>query len=391
MEVRVVGAGQLIVEIVAVGTELLLGQIVNSNGAEIAKRLAAEGFDTHYQVVVGDNMPRLVAVLRDATRRADAVVISGGIGPTQDDLTREAICELAGRRMVRDAEHAAWIESRVRAQGRLPAPNVLKMADLPDGADPLTNANGVALGIALEHDGTWMFAMPGVPSEMIPMFENEVLPRLRIATGEPAVLMSRVLKCWGPGESAVADLLDDLYDSANPSVAYMIQNMEVLVRITAKAKSAEEAETLIAPMEREIRRRLGAAVYAADGVTVEQLVVAALRAAGWTVSTLERATQGRIGARLDNADPSGDVFVGTVAPGAGDTVAPPGDVIVEVGPIGVDSGEARTRAVAVSVATPVGCLARTFELGGDDETVREFAVVAGLHTLRLAIEDGDRP
>jgi nicotinamide-nucleotide amidase len=379
----------LIVEIVAVGTELLLGQIVNSNGAEIAKRLAAEGFDTHFQLVVGDNLPRLVAGLRDAAQRADAVVISGGIGPTQDDLTRDAICELTGRSMVRDAEHAAWIEARVRAQGRQPAPNVLEMADLPEGADALPNSNGVALGIALEYDGTWMFAVPGVPSEMIPMFENEVLPRLRIAAGEPAVLVSRVLKCWGPGESSVADRLDHLYESANPSVAYMIESMEVFVRITAKAKSAEEAETLIAPMEREIRDRLGEAVYAADDVTVEQLIVTALGAAGWTVSTLERATQGRIGARLDNADHSGDVYTGTVVPGGGPALPPRGDVIVEVGPIGVDSGEARTRPVPVSVATPVGGMARTFELGGDDETVREFAVVAALHTLRIAIQEGD--
>jgi nicotinamide-nucleotide amidase len=379
----------LIVEIVAVGTELLLGQIVNSNGAEIAKRLAAEGFDSHYQVVVGDNLARLVTTLRNAAERADAIVISGGIGPTQDDLTREAICELTGRTMVRDAEHAAWIESRVRAQGRHTASNVLKMADLPEGAEPLPNVNGVALGIGLEHDGTWMFAMPGVPSEMIPMFEYEVLPRLRTAAGEPAVLVSRILKCWGPGESSVADLLDDLYDSANPSVAFMIKNMEVLVRITAKAKSAEEAEELIAPMEREIRNRLGDEIYAADDVTVEQLVVSALRAVGWTVSTLERATRGRIGARLDDADPTGEVFAGTVVPGAGPALPPRGDVIIEVGPIGVGAGDARTRPVEISLATPAGGFARTFAFGGDDETIREFAAVAGLHVLRLAIEDGD--
>lgn len=380
----------MIVEIVAVGTELLLGQIVNSNGAEIARRLAAEGFDSHYQVVVGDNLARLVTTLRVAADRADAVVISGGIGPTQDDLTREALCELTGRPMTRDAEHSAWIESRVRAQERQLAPNVLKMADLPEGAVPLPNVNGVALGVAVEHEGTWLFAMPGVPAEMIPMFEDEVLPRLRTAAGEPAALVSRVLKCWGLGESSIADLLDDLYESANPSVAYMIKNMEVLVRVTAKARSTEEAEQLIAPLEREIRGRLGDVVFAADDVAVEQLVVDAMRNAGWTVSTLERATQGLIGARLGNADRAGDVFTGTLVPGAGPALPPRGDVIVDVGPIGIGPGDARTRPVAISVATPLGGRSRTFAFGGDDETVREFAAIAGLHLLRLAIEDGDR-
>lgn len=379
----------MIVEIVAVGTELLLGQIVNSNGAEIAKRLAAEGYDTHYQVVVGDNLARLVQTLRNATERADAVVITGGVGPTQDDLTREAMGELTGRTIVRDAEHAEWIESRVRAQGRQMASNVLKMADLPEGADPLPNRNGVALGIAMEHDGTWLFAMPGVPAEMIPMFEDEVLPRLRTATGETAVLVSRVLKCWGPGESSVADLLNDLYESANPSVAYMIKSMEVHVRVTAKAKNADEAEELIAPMAREVRNRLGDAVYAIDDVTVEQLVVDALRDTGWTVGTLEQGSQGRIGARLDNADPTGQVFVGTVVPGAGPTLPPPADVIVNVGPIGVVAGDAGTRPVEISVATPAGGLVRTFSFGGNDESVREFAAVAGLHALRLVVGDGD--
>lgn len=153
----------MIVEIVAVGTELLLGQIVNSNAAEIAKRLAAEGFDTHYQVVVGDNLPRMVSTLRTAAQRADAVVITGGIGPTQDDITREALCDLTGRVMTHDSEHAAWIEARVRAQGREVSPNVLRMADLPEGALAIPNANGVALGVAVEHEGIWLYALPASP------------------------------------------------------------------------------------------------------------------------------------------------------------------------------------------------------------------------------------
>lgn len=378
----------MIVEFVAVGTELLLGQIENSNAGQIARRLAAEGFDTHYQVVVGDNLSRLVSTLRIAVERADAVLISGGIGPTQDDLTREAICELTGRKMVRDDDHAAWIESRLHAQGRKVAPNVLKMADLPDGAVPLPNRNGVALGVAIDHERTWIYAMPGVPAEMVPMFEEEVLPRLRSASGEPSILVSRILKCWGPGESSIADLLEDLYDSANPSLAYMIKDMEVHIRVTAKAKTADEVADLIGPMETEIRHRLGDAVFASDDLTVEQLVIDLLTAANWTVSTLERATRGQIGARLDAADPGGAVFSGTVIPGPHPALPPSGDVIVEVGPIGMALGDDRTRPVGISVATPLGGMTRTFGFGGDDEAVGAFAAAAGLHILRLALETG---
>jgi nicotinamide-nucleotide amidase len=378
----------VIVEFVAVGTELLLGQIENSNAAQIARRLAEEGFDTHYQVVVGDNLSRLVSTLRIAVERADAVLISGGIGPTQDDLTREAICELTGRKMVRDDDHAAWIESRIHAQGRKAAPNVLKMADLPDGAVPLPNRNGVALGVAINHERTWIYAMPGVPAEMVPMFEEEVLPRLRSVSGEPAILMSRILKCWGPGESSIADLLEDLYDSANPSLAYMIKDMEVHIRVTAKANTAEDVADLIGPMETEIRDRLGDAVFATDDLTVEQLVIDRLRAANWTVSTLERATRGQIGARLDAADPSGAVFSGTLVPGPHPALPPSGDVIVEVGPIGMALGDDRTRPVGISVATPLGGMKRTFGFGGDDGAVGTFAAAAGLHILRLALETG---
>ncbi len=241
----------MIVEILAVGTELLLGDIVNSNAAVIGHRLGEEGFDIHYQVVVGDNLARVVEALRTAAGRSDAVVITGGIGPTQDDLTREALCALAGVAMTRDEAHASWIDTRIRGQGREPSPSVLRMADLPAGAEGLPNVNGVALGVAIEHDGRWLFAMPGVPAEMVPMLDHEVMPRLRRLAGKPAALRSRVLHCWGLGESAIADKLDDLFASSNPSVAFLIRDMEVRVRITAKAEDESRALTLIEPVESE--------------------------------------------------------------------------------------------------------------------------------------------
>ena len=380
----------MIVEVVAVGTELLLGQIVNSNAAEIARRLADDGYDTHFQSVVGDNEQRLVAALEIALGRADAVLITGGIGPTQDDLTREALCELAGVAMVRDERHAAWIDTRLRAQGRDPAPSVLRMADLPEGAKPLRNVNGVALGVALEHAGKWLFAMPGVPAEMIPMLEHEVLPRLRAVAGGPTVLRSLVMHCWGLGESAIADRLDDLFESTNPSVAFLIRDMEVRVRVTAKAEDETAALALIEPVANEVRRRLGDVVFASGDETVEQIVLAALARAGWAVATIEQATLGQVGARLAAAGLGSGLFAGTLVPGSRESAAVHGDVVLEIGAVGPDvqDGARTTRAVEMSVTTPSGVASRTFEFGGDDERLRSFATIAGLHMLRIALREG---
>jgi len=263
----------LIVEVIAVGTELLIGQIINSNGAYIGSRLAEEGFDAHFQVVVGDNLGRMVSAIELALDRADAVLLTGGIGPTQDDLTREALCRVGGREMTRDERHAAWIEDRIRSQRGTVNPTVLRMADVPEGAEGLPNANGVALGVAMEHHGKWLFAVPGVPVEMKTMLDEQVIPRLRSLTGDHTVLRSRVLRTWGMGESQVAELLDDLFVATNPSVAFLISDMEVKVRITAKAADEAGAEALIAPIDHEVRTRLGDAVFAVDEETVKGLVV----------------------------------------------------------------------------------------------------------------------
>ena len=378
----------MIVEVMLVGTELLLGDIVNSNAAIIGRRLAEQGFDIHHQVVVGDNMGRLVEVLRTAVGRADAIVITGGIGPTQDDLTREALCELAGIEMTRDEAHARWVDARIRATGREPSLNVLRMADLPAGAEGLPNANGVALGVALEHEGRWLFAMPGVPAEMVPMLDDEVLPRLRRIAGRPEVLRSRVLHCWGLGESTISDLLDGLFASSNPSVAFLIKDMEVRVRITAKADDERTALVMIEPVEAEVRDRLGNLLFAVDDETVEQIVLARLSEADWTVATVENATLGLVGGRLAASDIS-SVFAGGVIAGRGPASPPEADVLLEVGPIGADqsTGPRTTRPVEMTVTTPKGRHSRIFDFGGDDERLRAFAVIAGLHVLRTALRD----
>jgi nicotinamide-nucleotide amidase len=380
----------LIVEVVAVGTELLIGQIANSNATYIGARLAEEGHDAHFQVTVGDNIPRLVSALDLAMGRSDAVVITGGIGPTQDDLTREALCQVTGRQMTRDQTHAEWIRGRVSSQGRTMSDTVLRMADLPQGAEGLPNANGVALGVAMENEGKWLFAIPGVPVEMRAMLDAEVLPRLGRIAGDAAVLRSRILRTWGIGESRVADLLDDLFGSTNPSVAFLISDMEVKVRITAKAADGATASDLIAPIEEEVRNRLGDAVFAVDDETVERLIIGGLAARGWSVSTVEAATLGQVAGRIAAEDRNGSVFAGSLIGGRpGEGSAPRADVVLSVGEIGadLDQGRRTTRPVEMTVTTPDRETSRAFEFGGDDERVRSFATIAGLHLIRIALQE----
>jgi len=379
----------LIVEVIAVGTELLIGQIVNTNAAVIGARLSADGFDAHYQVTVGDNLSRLAAAIESALARSDAVVLTGGIGPTQDDLTREAMARVADRAMTRDQDHADWIEARIRAQGGSVGDTVLRMADLPEGAEGLPNSNGAALGVALEHGGKWMFALPGVPVEMSAMLEQEVVPRLRHLAGDSTVLRSRVLRTWGMGESRIADRLDDLFASTNPSLAFLISDMEVKVRVSAKAADQGAADALIAPVETEVRARLGNAVFAVDDETVESILLDRLTSRGWTVATVEQATLGQVGARLAAADDTGRVYAGSTIVGRGtDDQGPKAEVILVVGPIGpdLDPGRRTTRQVEMNVTTPHGETTRVFDFGGDDERVRSFATIAGLHLIRLALE-----
>ena len=381
----------MIVEVIAVGTELLIGQITNTNAAVIGARLAEEGFDAHYQVTVGDNLSRVADAIRSALSRADAVVLTGGIGPTPDDLTREAMARVAGRAMTRDQAHAAWIGERIGSQGGTVNPTVLRMADLPEGAEGLPNANGVALGVALEHNGKWMFAVPGVPVEMIAMLDQEVLPRLRRLGADSTVLGNRVLRTWGMGESRIAETLDDLFESTNPSVAFLISDMEVKVRISAKAADREAADGLIEPVEEEVRARLGGVVFGADEETVEAIVLDRLRALGWTVATAEEATLGQVGARLAITDEQRQTFAGSTI-GAGQP--PEADVVLRVGPIGSDrdAGRRTTRQVEMTVTTPGGVVSRVFDFGGDEERVRSFATIAGLHLLRLALDPStERP
>lgn len=408
----------MIVEVVAVGTELLLGQIANTNAAYLGRRLAEMGLDAHYQAVVGDNLDRMVSSLRTAVGRADAVVISGGLGPTQDDITREAISAATGARLLFSEERAAELRSFWEQLGREFPESNLCQAEYPEGAEQLANRRGTAPGLFLEHEGTLIFALPGVPSELYQMFEEHLAPRLRTRSGAGGVLVSRVLKIWGQGESAVASMLDDLYyAAANPSMAFLASEGQVKVRLSAKAESEEAARRLIDPVEREVRRRLGAWVFAADGQTLEGILLDELRARGWTIGAAESLTAGMAAARLTLLPGSSDVFRGSVVAYAADLKAGllgvPPEVIEAHGVVsrqtavamadgaarvlGVDAAVAMTGAagpaalehppgsVAVAVHTPDGTRAKTMNMPGDRERVRAFTVASALHLTRLAV------
>jgi len=404
----------VIVEVVAVGTELLLGQIVNGNAATIGSRIAEEGHDAHYQVVVGDNITRIASAIREATRRADAVILTGGLGPTQDDLTREAICEATGRPMVFDDDVADHLRARFAALGRAMPDANLRQAERPKGALQLENTKGTAPGLALDHEGTWIFALPGVPEEMVRLLEDEVLPRLRTA-GEHAVLRSRLLRTWGSTESKVAEILGDLYGPANPSLAFLASGGEIKIRITAKAQTDADAEAMIAPLEREVRSRLGSLVFATDQDTIEAVLLRRLEERHWSLATAESATGGMIAARLTSVPGASKVFRGAAVTyatelkstvlgvdtlGADGVVSEPtalamadgaarmlgADVVISVtGSAGPEPQEQPVGTMVVAVRTPDAAKARTLQLPGDRERVRTYTVTAALHLARLAV------
>ncbi len=405
----------MIVEVVAVGTELLLGQIVNGNAAHIAARLAEAGFDHYHQTVVGDNVDRAAAVIAQAAGRSDAVIVTGGIGPTQDDVTREAICQAAGVPMAFSDEYADRLRAWWARRGREMPDTNLRQAEHPEGAELLPNPKGTAPGLRLRYGQCWVFAVPGVPEEMQLMLDEKVLPFLLEQSGEDrGVLVSRLLRTWGESESRVAALLGDLYDeSENPTVAFLASAGEIKVRLTARAADPEAAEALIAPVEDEVRRRLGPRVFGADDETVESVLLGLLRQRGWSLATAESATGGMVAARITSVPGASDVFVGSVvayapdvkeellgadvaggvvseevalamARGASDRLD--ADVVVAVtGSAGPDPQEREVGTMIVAVQTPEGARARALRLPGDRERVRTYATTSALHLARLAV------
>lgn len=407
------------VELLAVGTELLLGDIVNGNAAWLGQRLAAAGLDVQGSAVVGDNIGRIAAAVTAGLDRADALVITGGLGPTQDDLTREALAAVAGVGLVRDPDLEQGLRDRYAGYGRGVSELNYRQADRPVGAVALPNERGSAPGLQLELPGGAVYALPGVPHEMAAMFTRSVLPDLLRRAGEPAVIVSRVLRVCGMWESAVAEalagLVDELEVTGNPTLAFLAGGGEVAVRITAKASDAGSAARLIEPVERGARVALGANAYGADGDTLDSVVHRLLTESAATVAVAESMTGGLVGARLTELAGASTTFRGGVVSYAADLKAAllgvPEAVLATAGAVSAQSAVAMAEGVRdrldatyglsvtgvagpaeqeglavgtvyVGLAGPAGSVAVARRLAGDRGRVRGLATGAAIDVLR---------
>ena len=402
-------------EVVAVGTELLLGQIVDTNSSWIGEQLALSGIDSHFQTKVGDNAERIASALRLALDRSDAVIVCGGLGPTQDDITRDVIAEVMGVPLVRKPELEEHIRSLFGSRGRAMPANNLRQADVPDGARVMAQFPGTAPGLVCPVGEKIIYAVPGVPYEMREMVTGTVLPDLRARAGVAAVIRSRTLKTWGHSESGLAELLADriteLDELGNPTLAFLASGIEGLkVRITAKAPDDGAAEAILADEEARIRSLIGDLVFGVDADTMESVVIELLRDQGLTLGVAESLTGGLISSRLTEPAGASEVFLGGVVSYASEVKF---DLLdVPEGPVvRAEAAEAMARGVrklldadvgiaATGVAgpaeqegQPVGTVflgiamddeveAISTRLPGDRHRIREFSTITLLNLLR---------
>ena len=289
-------------EIVAIGSELLLGQIVDTNSAWMAQRLAEIGVNLFYKTIVGDNAGRMREIISRALERSDVVITSGGIGPTEDDLTREIVAEVTGRELILDPTLLQQIEERFRRRGFIMTKNNEKQAYIPAGSIPVENPNGTAPSFIVEESHGVIISLPGVPFEMKWLFDQRVIPYLREKFDLREMIVSRVLKIAEIGESGVDDRIGHLIrHSANPTVGVLAHPGQVDVRISVKTESSEKAEELIAPVEQEVRAAFGHHVFAIDNETMEDVVGKLLKAQGLSIAVIEDLTGGMIAQRLQQA------------------------------------------------------------------------------------------
>ena len=297
-------------EVISVGTELLLGQIVDTNAAYLSRLLPQFGIDLHYRVTVGDNGPRLADALKTALSRADIVFTIGGLGPTTDDLTKETVAAVVGDEMVLDEESAERLRTFFAARGiDMPEAN-LKQAMIPRRGRMFANPLGTAPGAAFETDDKVVIVLPGPPREFTEMVDSRVVPYLKERVGEGAeVIRSRVLRIAGLGESSAADMVKDLLGGSNPTVAPLAGAGEVHLRITAKAASIAEADAMIDEMDRKLSAILGGNIFGRDDEALEQVIVARLTERNLTLATAESCTGGLIGSRITDVSGSSETYL----------------------------------------------------------------------------------
>jgi nicotinamide-nucleotide amidase len=402
-------------EIIGIGTEILLGQIANSNAQWISERLAEIGVDVLHHQAVGDNVERIADSFRGALERADVVIATGGLGPTGDDITRQGLAAALGLSLARRSEIERFLREKFHRLGREMPESNLVQADVPEGARYILPDRGTAPGLVVEADGRRIYAVPGVPAEMREMMEGTILPELAEAAG-PSTLVSRVLRVTGIAEARVGELLDDVFrSSTNPTLAYLASAGEVRLRLSAKAASREEGEALIEPVAEEIRRRLGDAVFSTDEQELEEVVGSLLSERELWLACAESLTGGGLASRVTAISSASRYFSGgavVYSPDAKKAVlGVTAETITEHGTVSeacaleMARGARRVFEANVAVSTtgvagpdplegkPPGTVwvglaadgteeARTFTAPGDRDQVRRWAEQAALDLLR---------
>ena len=406
--------------VVAIGTELLLGQIVDTNSSWLGEQLAAAGIDSLFQVKVGDNLGRIVATLKSTLNDADAVIICGGLGPTHDDITREAIAEIMGVELELNDEVALVIEEMFTARGRKMPQNNLRQAMVPRGAKIIEQRRGTAPGLICPVGDKVMYAVPGVPFELFEMFERAILPDQLMRSGEASVIKSRVLRTWGESESGLnerlVEVIDELEKVGNPTLAFLASGWEgVKVRLTAKAHTAQEAIALIDVWDAKVRAKVGDLVFGVDQQTMESVLFDILREKKLTLGVAESVTGGLVAGRLTAVVGASDVFRGGIVSYASDVKfdvlgVTPGPVVSEAAAkemavgvrkaLGSDIGLALTGVagpaeqdgvkvgtVCVGIAFSDGTTkSTTFHLPIGREQMRQLSVITALNFLRNQLQ-----
>ena len=408
--------------VVAVGTELLLGQIVDTNSSWIGEQLAANGIDSLLQVKVGDNHQRIVDVVRSALVEADAVIMCGGLGPTHDDLTREAIAEVMGVELVMRDDIAEVIRNIFESRGRRMADNNLQQAMVPVGATVIHQTRGTAPGLMCPVGDKVIYAVPGVPHEMQDMMERAILPDLRARSGDTSVIASRVIRTWGESESGLNERLNpiiaQLEEIGNPTLAFLASGWEgIKVRLTAKGADSQLAHAVLDEWQAKVLEVVGDVVFGFDTDNMETVVLNLLRQQGLTLGLAESVTGGLVSGRLTSIPGASDVLRGSVVSYSSEVKfdvldVPRGPVVSEAAAIAMAEGARRVLGADVALSLtgvagpaeqdgqPVGtlCIAvaingrstvsTTLRMPGQRDQMRQMSVISSLDFLRKQLFDG---
>jgi nicotinamide-nucleotide amidase len=408
-------------DVVAIGTELLLGQIVDTNSSYIGEQLAAVGIDSLLQVKVGDNLPRMTVTLQRVLADADAVIVCGGLGPTHDDVTREAIAAVMGTTLELDHDVAAVIKHLFESRGRNMPENNLRQAMVPVGATVIPQTRGTAPGLICPVGDKVIYAVPGVPHEMYDMLSRAVLPDLLERSGEDHVIVSRVIRTWGDSESGMNErlvsVIEELDNVGNPTLAFLASGWEgIKVRLTAKSRDEATARALLATWEQRVRDQVEEFVFGVDDETMESVVVSLLKQRGLTLSLAESVTGGLASGRITNVPGSSQVFKGAVISYASEVKfdilgVTPGPVVSESAAremargvrqhLGTDIGLSLTGVAGPEEqdGQPVGTLwvglscadgtdrAMTITLPATRDQMRQFSVISALDFLRKYLQE----